>query len=282
MGPSPREPLLRRIVETLEADPRVAAAWLMGSIGRGEDDAWSDLDLHIAIHDQQLTEFWSDRFALYERVGRPVLIQREIPSNAQPGRHFQLVIFDGPLEVDWNVGPLSLAQRSRWHVPLLARAEIALAEPRVLSPDERREVCQERLEFAWAMAPIAIKYIARGQTRRAVGMIGLVTDAYIALWRLVTMGYSTTGGLNQPLEPALVEVLPRLDSIIDPGSCLAIILQLCSRLTELHPRLAELGVAIPEEMPAQLARLAAQLPDPVPPVGLEPTTFGLKVRYSAD
>jgi hypothetical protein len=31
-------------------------------------------------------------------------------SNAQAGGDFQLVIFGGPLEVDWNIGPLSLAQ----------------------------------------------------------------------------------------------------------------------------------------------------------------------------
>jgi predicted nucleotidyltransferase len=260
MGPPPREPLLQRIVEALEADPRVAAAWLMGSIGRGEDDAWSDLDLHVAIHDEHLTDFWSDRFALYERVGQPVLIQDEKPSNAQPGGHFQLVIFDGPLEVDWNVGPLSVATRSRWHVVLLARADIALSGPRILSLVERRRVCQERLTFAWAMAPIAIKYVARGQTRRAVGMIGLVTDAYIALWRLVEMGYSTPGGLNQPLEPDLDALLPRLDSAIDSQTCLAVIRQLCDRLVELHPHLAEVGVVIPHEMPAQLARLAAELP----------------------
>lgn len=259
MGPPNREPLLQRIVESLEADPRVAAAWLMGSIGRGEHDAWSDLDLHVAIHDDFLADFWSERFTLYERVGRPVLIQREIPSNAQPGGHFQLVIFDGPLEVDWNVGPLSLAARSRWHVQLVEHADIRLVEPAPLQLDERREMCQERLTFAWAMAPIGIKYIARGQTRRAVGMIGMIADAYIALWRLVEMGYATPGGLNQPLEPGLLEILPQLNSNIDPPACLAIILKLCDRIAELHPRLSQLGVAIPVEMSGQLARLAAEL-----------------------
>ena len=259
MGPPNREPLLRRIVEALRADRRVAAAWLMGSIGRGEDDAWSDLDLHIAVHDGVLADFWSERFGLYSRVGRPVLIQREIPSNAQPGGHFQLVIFDGPLEVDWNLGPLSLAERSRWHVPLVERADIRLVEPEPLSHDERRDICQERLIFAWAMAPIGIKYIARGQTRRAVGLIGMITDAYISLWRLVEMGYTTRGGLNQPPEPGLVKMLPQLEANIDPQACLAVMLKLCARLTDLHPRLSQLGVAIPDEMPGQLARLTANL-----------------------
>ena len=47
-----------RQAEDLEADARVAAAWLTGSIGRGEDDAWSDLDLHIAVYEQHLRAFW--------------------------------------------------------------------------------------------------------------------------------------------------------------------------------------------------------------------------------
>jgi hypothetical protein len=29
-------------------------------------------------------------------------VQPEMKSNAQSGAHFQLVVFDGPLEVDWN------------------------------------------------------------------------------------------------------------------------------------------------------------------------------------
>ena len=259
MCPPDRDPLQRRILRELDADPRVAAAWLSGSFGRGEDDAWSDLDLHVAIYDDHLADYWNDRFKLYKRVGRPVLIQGEMPSNAQPGGHFQLVIFDGPLEVDWNVGPLTLAKRSRWHTPLLERAAIAAAEPPHLSAQERRAQCQERLTFLWAMAPIAVKYIARGQTYRAVGQIGLARDAFISLWRLLESGHGTVGGLNQPLEPALLEILPGFEPKIDPSACLAMIRQLSERTVQLHPRLAELGVTIPDEMPEQLARLMAEV-----------------------
>jgi len=47
-----RDDLLERIVATLQADSRVVAAWLSGSFGRGVEDAWSDLDLHVAIEDE--------------------------------------------------------------------------------------------------------------------------------------------------------------------------------------------------------------------------------------
>jgi predicted nucleotidyltransferase len=259
-----REPLLTRVVEQLEADTRVAGAWLGGSIGRGEDDAWSDLDLHVAVYDEHLTDFWADRHALYERIGRPVLIQREMVSNAQAGGHFQLVLFDGPLEVDWNVGPLSLTRRTPWHVLLLAREDVQPLAPPKLSLDERRAQCQERLVFLWAMAPIAVKYIARGDTSRAVGQIGLVRSAVIALWRLLETGCGTVNGVNQPLEPELERILPVFGPTIDPKACLAALHQLCDRTVELHQSLADHGVPIPEDMPAQLARLAADEPGPLP------------------
>ena len=94
-----RDDLLVRIVGVLDADMRVGSAWLSGSFGRGEADAWSDFDLHVAVEDDELAGFWAARHDLYAQVGRPVLVQPEMRSNALPGGHFQLVVFDGPLEV---------------------------------------------------------------------------------------------------------------------------------------------------------------------------------------
>jgi predicted nucleotidyltransferase len=260
MAAPDRNPLLRRIVAELEADERVAAAWLAGSIGRGEDDPWSDLDLHVAVYDLHLDDFWNGRIALYERVGRPVLIQAEMPSNAQAGGHFQLVIFDGPLEVDWNVGPLSRATRQPSHALLFAREDVPQATLPTLSPEAWRARAQDRLIFLWAMAPIVVKYIARSDTERAVRQIALVRDAYIDLWRMVETGNGSMGGFNQPLEPALRASLPRLGPAIDPQECLRVLQQLCDRTVELHERLAALGVTIPDGMPGQLARLIASVP----------------------
>jgi hypothetical protein len=229
---------------------------LAGSIGRGEFDAWSDLDVHVAVYDQHLAAFWSDVHTLYTRIGRTVLIQQEMASNAQAGGHFQLVVFDGPLEVDWNVGPMSLARRALWHERLFMREDVPLSPHPKLSPEERRAQCQERLVFFRAMAPIAVKCIARGDTSHAVGQIGLVRNAFIALWRLVETGHATVNGLNQPLEPEPKRILPFFGPTIDPTACLTILDELCGRTVELHPRLAALGVAIPTNMPAQLARMA--------------------------
>ena len=119
-----------------------------------------------------------------------------------------LSIFDGPLEVDWNVGPLSVAGRTPWHVPLFTREDVPVAVAPKLSQEEVRAQCQERLVFLWAMAPIAVKYLARGETSRAVDQIHPVRNAFIAMRRLVETGCGTVNGLNQPLEPELKRILP--------------------------------------------------------------------------
>jgi predicted nucleotidyltransferase len=254
-----RDALLGRIDEVLRADPRVAAAWLTGSFGRGEEDAWSDFDLHVAVHDAHFESFWNERSQLYARLADPVLIQNEIPSNAQPGGHFQLVVFDGPLEVDWNVGPLSRARRPATHVLLFAREQVPLLSPPSVARERRAEECQPRLIFIWAMAPIVLKYVGRGATRRAVGLLGLMSDAFVILWRLLhelDTPEPTATGLNRRLEPELAALLPNLGRTIEPLDCLQAVLQLCQETERLHQPLLVLGVAIPERMPAQVARLA--------------------------
>lgn len=52
--------LLDRVVATLEADERVRALWLSGSLGRGVADAGSDLDLVVTVEDQAHDAFVGD------------------------------------------------------------------------------------------------------------------------------------------------------------------------------------------------------------------------------
>jgi predicted nucleotidyltransferase len=50
-SPSDREAVLARAIELLEADPRVEAAAITGSLGTGRADRWSDFDLSAIIGD---------------------------------------------------------------------------------------------------------------------------------------------------------------------------------------------------------------------------------------
>ena len=254
-----RDALLGRITAELEADPRVAAAWLSGSFGRGEDDAWSDFDLHVAVHDEAFPAFLQERDDLYRRIGPPVLVQHDMPSPTQPGGRYQLVVYPGPVEVDWIVGPASQAVRPRETRMLLARGDVPVVIPPPLPAAERRAKAGDALVFFWAMAPIAVKYAGRGQSRRASHQIDLLTGAFVLLWRLVELPRGpdpSAPGQNRGTEAALDARLPRLEWDIDPRLALDVVRGLCAEVERLHPFLEELGVPVPIAMPAETAALA--------------------------
>jgi predicted nucleotidyltransferase len=255
-----RDAVLARITAVLEADRRVAAAWLSGSFGRGEADAWADLDLHLAVSDEHLDAFLAERYLLYDRVGRPVLVQASVPGNAQPGSTFQLVLYPGPVEVDWNIGPLGQAVRPLGYRMLVERVHVPVVTPPPLDAMAWQEQAARWLTFFWAMAPIAVKYAGRGQTYRAVSQIALLSQAYIALWRLLHDPASPEPLLhwtNRLLEPELDAALPQLGPEIDPMSALVVVERLCAAVEQLHPGLEACNVAVPAAMPGQAGRLAA-------------------------
>src|SRR5260221_14193953 len=79
-----RDELLSHIVAVLNADDRVVAAWLTGSLGRGEDDDFSDIDLGVAVRDSHAAELcarpWQvagytteARLALFAQFGTPAI-----------------------------------------------------------------------------------------------------------------------------------------------------------------------------------------------------------------
>src|SRR5262249_31489999 len=181
-------------------------------------------------------------------------------SDSQPGARFQLVWFEGPVEVDWNIGPVSAAVRPAHSYVLFDRAGVPVAPRPALTPEQRRDRAEERLLFFWAMAPIAGKHAGRGETRRASQLIELMTNAYISLWRLL---HEPDGpephvpAANRPLEPELDAALPVLGAEITPRNALMVIRALCAEAEQLHPDLAALGVPIPSEMPAAVGEIAA-------------------------
>jgi hypothetical protein len=55
-----RDRLLDQVLARLGADPAVAGVALVGSLGRGEEDNWSDIDLFILTSDQFIRQFMND------------------------------------------------------------------------------------------------------------------------------------------------------------------------------------------------------------------------------
>jgi predicted nucleotidyltransferase len=218
---SQRDALIERIREQIFLDDRVIAAWLHGSIGRGIDDDWSDVDLVLLIEDEHHSEFWTGRQTLFDAIGRQVFLQPPIPENSIiPGGNFQLVIFSGPVEIDWTIAPASNAQRARDTHLLFERRPIPILENPIVGGDDA--FFHHKLQFFWAMAPIAVKYAARDDMLRVAGMISVLRDTL------------------QVFDPAIVqEKLERLSRPI----ALAEIQRLCGEAVRLDRDRRYFGIA---------------------------------------
>jgi len=104
-----REAWLERAVERLEADPAISAAGFVGSLGRGDADDWSDIDLLIVVPDDQL-----DHYADATHLPGSDLVTWSIDSRHNAPRGAGAIgvryVIDGlPLHVDWYVYPRSQA-----------------------------------------------------------------------------------------------------------------------------------------------------------------------------
>jgi len=266
------------LVTRLRADSRVLAAWLSGAHGRDEDDEWSDFDLHVAVTDNACQALLADPRGLFELAGEPLLVQANFPSESMPEGRFWLAVYSGPYEVDWNIGPISAAQRPQASRVLFEHLPVPVADgPSPLTSDEARQAAQQALDFFWAMLPIAIKYAGRGWTRRAVQQEGLLSGAWQRLWgianRALLRSQDAYDQNRRPL-PELLSATPAFGPVIDGEATLHVLEGYCDAVEKLHPRLAELGVSIPNEMPRQVRTLLAVPREQFPRGEVRPGTGG--------
>jgi hypothetical protein len=57
---APQRALLERACAVLQADDQVLAAWLVGTFAYGEEDPWSDLDVHCCVTDEAAAQLAGD------------------------------------------------------------------------------------------------------------------------------------------------------------------------------------------------------------------------------
>ena len=64
-----REVVVAALIVWAEADPRIEALWLEGSLATGGADPFSDIDAYLAVTDSAFDEVWGERQALLGRLG---------------------------------------------------------------------------------------------------------------------------------------------------------------------------------------------------------------------
>ncbi|MFT3895169.1 MAG: aminoglycoside 6-adenylyltransferase [Anaerolineales bacterium] len=173
---SRRDNFLDEVITSLSKDDWFVAAWLTGSISRGEDDSLSDIDISVVVSEEHSPTLCtrleqvsastsSERFSFFSRFGNPALIH-ENNNNAPEGGTFTFVMyFDSAIMVDWILIPQSKATRPHDSKLLFDKASIPVASrPEPESLEQRKHSVTEQWAFFWMMSAITIKYILRNDS----------------------------------------------------------------------------------------------------------------------
>ncbi len=164
-----REAWLAATRASLEADQRIDAAWLFGSLGRGDDDALSDIDLFVIVADEHFDSFVAQRFTFMAQTAQPLLIL-EAPQNWPPGGVYNMALYSGtygPHQVDWYWVRRSFAQIPSETRVLFDRLGLQrLDQPTHFDyatvPDRLpEEIATQTFNMFWVMWLITAKYTAR-------------------------------------------------------------------------------------------------------------------------
>jgi hypothetical protein len=240
-----RDALLSTLTATLSTDERFIAGWLTGSVGRGEQDELSDLDLTLVVAEPYASTLCSrpwqvagkttaERLALFSTFGEPAVIH-ENNNNAPEGGTFTCVIYKQLVGVvDWILRPAATAERPPDSRLLWDRMGIPLVAPPPAAPVEQRaSEAAELVAFFWMMAFVTAKYIGRG--RHVFVNSWLQQLAYLGdevEQRLKGETWHYRSGSHITLQPIR-------------ESQLALLRQLCERIQTLMPGVVALGGSVP-------------------------------------
>lgn len=164
-----RDALLKRAIEAVECSPEIGAAWMFGSLGRGDEDDLSDIDLFLVVADESLDRAIADRYAFMARISPPLLVL-EAPQNRPPGGAYNMALYpgsNGPLQVDWYWQPQSEARIPTQthiifdHIGLPRLDTPPQFEYQPVPEQTQIEFVRQAVHFFWVMLLITAKHAAR-------------------------------------------------------------------------------------------------------------------------
>ncbi len=202
--------LLQRVRDVCEADDRLVAVLLAGSLGRGEGDEYSDLDVVLFFRDEAFDQVdirvWIEGVApvaLYfvNSFGSPTAIfDSLVRGEFHPYRASDMSIVEGWQGIVWfpNLAHAVILDRTG---ELTRRLETLVGEPRQDSLDQMQRVCYNLVN--WTL--FGSNVLARGETARAQEILVLGHDE---LFHLVRLLEGATGHWISPTKSLEWEVSP--------------------------------------------------------------------------
>lgn len=170
---SRRDNFLAKVITSLSNDDRFVAAWLTGSMSRGEADSVSDIDLSVVVSagqsqtlckrlEQVSAATSPERFSLFSQFDQPALIHENNNNAPEEGTFTFILYADSAIMVDWILIPQSKAKRPHLSRLLFDKADIPVASPpQPEDLENRKKAVAEQWAFFWMMTAITAKYILR-------------------------------------------------------------------------------------------------------------------------
>ena len=245
---SERDTLLRSFQEAAERDERIAAAWLFGSLGRGDEDELSDIDIVFVVQDAHLAEVIAECYAFMRRMGELLLVQ-EAPQNASPGGAYSMAVYAapvGPHTVDCYWRPVQSASVPPQARLLFDRVGLPVSEtPPAFDYQPVPEITPEEaagrsVQFFWVMTLITAKYVGRSPYKASMGLLHWVLVPLADCERFVGEAPALT-----------VETAPAHP---DPADKIRLLRTLITRMEALTPLLAAHGAGVFAAMPSHTRR----------------------------
>jgi hypothetical protein len=242
-----RDRLLYDISTQLKGEDHVVAIWVTGSLGRGNGDAISDIDITVILTSeaaqllckrpfQQGGRTTPERLELFSRFGHPAIIH-ENHNNAPPEGTFTFVQYDKTaLIVDWTLAPQSQAVRPRDSRLLFDKIGIPIQlSAETLDTAERTRIASEKAAFFWMMACVIVKYIVREDT--------LLFNSWLdELHWLVNDVEALLSG-----EEPTFDSKKRLPLALTAEEQKEALRRVCHRMAALGPLIMEIGGYVPDE-----------------------------------
>ena len=184
-----RDAWLDSALAGLRADARVLAVWLVGSLGRGDADAWSDVDLIVVTDDDHLGALLADDVELGSFGDRVLAPVEDLgAARVRNGATFLSATYvqDGlPLWVDWHVHARSVAARpsdgavafERIALPATTNgfSEVVVERGVDRGPTRRQgRAPGDEDRFHMGLIPHAAKRLARQGPDAAIAMFDLI------------------------------------------------------------------------------------------------------------
>ena len=175
--------VIHRFVQACSADERIVAAFLGGSVARGEADEFSDLDLCLITKDDALEEVKAGRADLIRTLGEPLFLE-DFGSDV----NVFFILADGTEGEIFFFGESELDRIDAGPVRTLLDEQGLLADVRfpVREPDRAEQVEELRRVMHWFWHDLShfIAALGRGQLWWAAGQLEMLRAYCVNLERI--------------------------------------------------------------------------------------------------